>query len=290
MSVAARQNRDMPSTELGSALRAWRDRVSPASAGISTVGRRRARGLRREEVAHLAGVSADYLVRLEQGRAQNPSASVVQALARALRLDDTERDHLFHLAGHAAPTTGAIDTHVTPSVLRLVDRLGNTPVTVIDAAWNTVLQNQAADAVFGPVPPSGRERNRAWRTFMTPFDASNLEPQTRSMVERDIVADLHVTVQLYPDDASVASLVADLRRDSARFAELWETTPPRMRGSQRKVLDHPVAGRMTIDCDVLEVRGSDLQIVVFSAEPGTPDADALDLAVVVGLQDLTPSR
>lgn len=279
----------MTTTELGSALKAWRDQVSPRSAGIDDSGRRRAPGLRREEVAQLAGVSADYLVRLEQGRARNPSAQVVQALARALRLDDTERDHLFHLAGHAAPTSGVIDQHVTPSVLRLVERLGRTPVSVIDAAWNTVLQNQAADAMFGVLPASGRQRNRAWRIFMTPVGEGNLETQTRSMVERDVVADLHVTLQRYPHDESVASLVADLRRDSPRFAELWETTPPRERGSQRKTIDHPVVGRMTVDCDVLEVRGSDLQIVVFSAEPGTPDADALDLAVVVGLQELSAS-
>ncbi len=274
--------------DLGQALRTWRDAVAPESAGLPVGGRRRAPGLRREEVAQLAGVSADYLVRLEQGRASSPSVQVVQALARALRLDDADRDQLFRLAGHLPPTSGLIDRHVTPSVQRLVDRLGDTPVCVIDAAWTTVLQNAAADALFSPVAGEPlRRRNRAWRTFMH-TDATWMEEQTRSMVERDVVADLHAAIQRYPDDVQLRDLVHELRTSSPRFAELWESTPPRRRGAQRKTLDHPVAGRMTIDCDVLEVRGTDLQIVVFTAEPGTPDADALAMAVVVGLQDLDP--
>lgn len=277
-------------TELGSALRAWRERLGPQTVGLPVQPRRRARGLRREEVAHLAGLSGDYLVRLEQGRARHPSVQVVQALARALRLDADERDHLYLLAGHAAPTSGRLDRHVTPSVLRLVDRLGETPVTVIDAAWQVVLQNPAADALFGDLSSFvGRERNRAWRTFVGDESQRRLESQTRSMVERDVVADLHHALQRYPQDGELASLVADLRAESARFAELWETEPPRERGAQRKTLVHPVVGRMTVDCDVLTVRGSDLQIVVFSAEPGTPDADALAMAVVLGLQEMTQS-
>jgi hypothetical protein len=114
-----------------------------------------------------------------------------------------------------------------------------------------------------------------------------LEPQTRSLVERDIVADLHAALIRLPEDPDIASVVADLRAESPRFAELWETTPARVRASRRKTLDHPLVGRMTVDCDVLSVHGSDLQIVVFSAEPGTPDADALSMAIIVGLQDMS---
>ena len=106
------------------------------------------------------------------------------------------------------------------------------------------------------------------------------EPQTRSMVERDVVADLRAALLRLPDDPDLASLVRDLRRDSPRFAELWETTPARPRGAQRKTLHHPVVGWMTLDCDKLTVNDGELQIVVFTAEPGTPDAEALALAVV----------
>ncbi|MDO9456622.1 helix-turn-helix transcriptional regulator [Nocardioides sp.] len=278
----------MTSSELGTQLRAWRDRLSPSAAGLPGQARRRTPGLRREEVAALAGVSGDYVTRLEQGRARNPSAQVVQALARALRLDDEESDRLHRMAGHLPPTSGRMSRHVTPSILRIVERLGDTPVTVIDAAWETVLQNRAADVIFGDVSgETGRGRNRAWRTFMEVPGMGRLEPQTRSMVERDVVADLHAALIRLPEDPAIASVVADLREQSPRFAELWESTPARVRGSQRKTLDHPVVGRMTVDCDVLSVHSSDLQIVVFSAEPGTPDADALSMAVIVGLQDMS---
>ena len=278
----------MASSELGTQLRAWRDRLTPSAVGLPTQSRRRAPGLRREEVAHLAGLSGDYLVRLEQGRSQHPSVQVVQSLARALRLDREESDRLHRMAGHLPPTSGRMARHVTPSILRIVDRLGDTPVSVIDAAWETVLQNRAADVVFGDIAgEKGRGRNRAWRTFMDVPGMGGLEPQTRSMVERDVVGDLHAALIRLPEDPDIATLVADLREQSPRFAELWETTPARVRGARRKTLDHPVAGRMTVDCDVLAVHGSDLQIVVFSAEPGTPDADALSMAIIVGLQDMS---
>lgn len=278
----------MASSELGTQLRAWRDRLTPSAVGLPTQSRRRAPGLRREEVAHLAGLSGDYLVRLEQGRSRHPSVQVVQSLARALRLDHEESDRLYRMAGHLPPASGRMMRHVTPSILRIVDRLGDTPVSVIDAAWETVLQNRAADVVFGDIAgEKGRGRNRAWRTFMDVPGMGGLEPQTRSMVERDVVGDLHAALIRLPEDPDIATLVADLREQSPRFAELWETTPARVRGARRKTLDHPVAGRMTVDCDVLAVHGSDLQIVVFSAEPGTPDADALSMAIIVGLQDMS---
>jgi transcriptional regulator with XRE-family HTH domain len=278
----------MTSDELGTQLRVWRERLTPAQVGLPQHVRRRTPGLRREEVAQLAGVSTDYVVRLEQGRATHPSAQVVAALARALRLDDEERDRLHTMAGLAPPAPGRMDRHLTPSVQRIVDRLGDVPVAVIDASWQTITQNAAADALLGDLSyVTGRDRNRAWRTFLDLPQMGALEPQTRSMVEVDVVADLHAALIRLPDDPDLASLVADLRAASPRFAELWETTPARVRGAQRKTLDHPVVGRMTLDCDVLSVHGSDLQIVVFTAEPGTPDADALAMAVVLGLQDMT---
>jgi transcriptional regulator with XRE-family HTH domain len=274
---------------LGDALRAWRDQMAPESVGFVRSARRRTVGLRREEVAQLAGVSADYLVRLEQGRSTSPSVQVVDSLARALRLDAVDRDQLYRLAGHLPPTSGQIDRHVTPSVLRMVERFADLPVTVIDASWDVILQNSSADALFGPLATeSGRARNVAWRTFIDgPTIRGALAEDTLTAVELDIVGDLHDALLRYPEDVRLASLVADLREASPRFAELWETTPPRQRGHQRKTLIHSVVGEFTADCDVLTVRGSDLQLVVFSAEPGTPDADALALAVVVGAEDMS---
>jgi transcriptional regulator with XRE-family HTH domain len=131
--------------EFGHAVRRWRDRVSPEAAGLPAGGRRRAAGLRREELAQLAGVSVDYVTRLEQGRASHPAAQVVEALARALRLAGTERAHLFRLAGLAPPGPDTVPAHITPGVQRLLDRMTGTPVAVYDASWTllTVLGTQA---------------------------------------------------------------------------------------------------------------------------------------------------
>lgn len=273
--------------ELGAQLRLWRERVQPAAVGLPLQRRRRAPGLRREEVAQLAGLSVDYVVRLEQGRARHPSPQVLQALARTLRLDAEERDRLYRMAGQLPPTSGRMDRHISPSIMRVVERLEGVPVCVIDAAWQTVLQNRAADALFGDMSgKTGRDGNRAWRTFMSVSGMGGFEPQTRSMIERDLVADLHAAQIRLPDDPDIAALIEDLRRESPRFAELWETTSPRIRGAQRKTLIHPEVGRLTVDCDILSVHGSDLRIVIFSAEPGTHDAETLDLAVVIGLQEM----
>ena len=135
--------------ELAACLRTWRDRLTPAEVGLPAGGRRRAPGLRREELAQLAGLSVDYLARLEQGRASHPSPSVLAPLARALRLTDDEREHLFRVAGQAEPLAGTINRHVTPSVQRVIDRLSDVPVMVIDAAYELVAANPLAVALTG---------------------------------------------------------------------------------------------------------------------------------------------
>jgi transcriptional regulator with XRE-family HTH domain len=152
--------------ELGACIRSWRDRVLPAEAGLPSGSARRVPGLRREEVARLAGLSLDYLARLEQGRAAHPSPSVLASLARALRLSDEERAHLFRLAGLAEPSTGTMNRHIGPGVQRLLDRLGDVPVMVLDASWQVIALNPLAGALFGDLSDAGtRERNIAWRRF-----------------------------------------------------------------------------------------------------------------------------
>src|SRR3954447_11809451 len=144
--------------DLAASLRAWRDRLSPSEPGP----RRRAPGLRREEVAQRAGLSIGYLTRLEQGRATNPSPLVCEALARALRLSREERQTLFRLAGHAVPA-GAISRELTPGVQRMIERLGDLPVLVCDAAWEIVAKNDLARALLGD-----EVGNTARRQFLGP--------------------------------------------------------------------------------------------------------------------------
>jgi transcriptional regulator with XRE-family HTH domain len=150
-------------------VRHWRDRVSPQTVGVPVGGRRRAAGLRREELADLAGISADYLTRLEQGRATSPSVQVVESLARALRLADRERDLLYQLAGHAAPGLDVVPTRITASVQRLLDRLASTPVAVYDATSTLVIANAPFDALMGETSTwRGIERNALWRNLVGP--------------------------------------------------------------------------------------------------------------------------
>jgi transcriptional regulator with XRE-family HTH domain len=276
--------------ELAACLRSWRDRLQPEDAGLPAGGTRRAPGLRREEVAHLAGVSVDYLARLEQGRASNPSPSVLAPLARALRLSDDERAHLFRVAGHAEPDAGRIRRHVTPSVQRVLDRLADVPVLVVDAGWDIVAANALANALLGDVSGlTGRERNIAWAQFTDAPSRVVRTAEETAEFEDGVVADLHDALGRYPDDEPLRSLIDDLKRASPRFAERWERRPVAPHSTARKTLLHPEVGEITLDCDVLTVGGSDLRLIVYTAPPGSSDARALALLGALGLQSFAGS-
>jgi transcriptional regulator with XRE-family HTH domain len=271
--------------ELAACLRSWRDRLSPAEAGLPAGGTRRAPGLRREEVAQLAGLSLDYLARLEQGRASNPSPSVLAPLARALRLTDAERDHLYRVAGQAPPVAGRMSRHLTPGVQRVLDRLGDVPVLVLDAAWHVVAANALGAALLGDFSAQPlRARNIAWRHFTGGPSRLVRTPEEEAEHEADVVADLHDALGRYPDDPDLRALIDDLVAESPRFAELWEQRPVARRAADRKTFEHPEIGRVTLDCDVLTVVGSDLRLVVYTAPSGSPDAEALALLGAIGLQ------
>ncbi len=277
----------MDGLELGSALRRWRDRVSPADVGLPVGRRRRAAGLRREELAQLAGISADYLTRLEQGRATTPSAQVVEALARALRLPDGDRTLLYELARLTAPGLDVIPTRVPPSVHRMLDRLAHTPVVVYDATWTLVLANTPYDALMGDTTAwRGLERNAVWRSLTGRPTRVVHTPAEQADHEARLVADLRLTAARYPADPKLRRLVGELGESAPRFTELWESSEPAPQAerSRHKAVDHPSVGRITLDCDTLIDALDDLRISVYTAEPGTEDAERLALALVVGTQ------
>ncbi|MGW7619201.1 helix-turn-helix transcriptional regulator [Streptomyces antimycoticus] len=278
----------MATTEFGKAVRRWRDRVPPEAAGLPSGGQRRAAGLRREELAMLAGISVDYVTRLEQGRASHPSTQIVEALARALRLSGTERAHLFRLAGLAPPGPETVPAYITPSVQRLLDRLTGTPVAVSDASWTLLMANPPYVALRGdPSRWRGNERNGVWRHFVGEDSGSRQTHEDRSEFQAALVADLRTAAARYPADQRLRRLVAELRANSERFAELWDSGTVGHHEASRKTIDHPRVGTLTLDCDVLTVAGSDLRIVVYTAEPGTEDAERLALLTVLGTQTLT---
>ncbi|WP_156689860.1 helix-turn-helix transcriptional regulator [Mycobacterium sp. Marseille-P9652] len=278
----------MATTEFGLALRRWRDQLAPEAAGLSAGGRRRAVGLRREELAQLAGISVDYVTRLEQGRAVNPSEQVIEALARALRLSSAERVRLFNLAGRVPPGEGTVPTYIPPGVQRMLDRLRETPVAVFDAAMTQLMASPLYVALMGE--HAGNERNALWRHFLGSHGRVRHTPESLLELQTALVAGLRATAHRYPSDQTVRRLIHQLRSGSQLFAQLWDSgAVAGLQLTSRKTVDHPQVGAITLDCDVLAVPGADLTLMLYTAEPGSEDADRLALLAVIGTQPLVDS-
>lgn len=271
---------------LGATLRAWRARLTPEAVGRPAAPGRRTPGLRREDLADLAGLSVDYVVRLEQGRATNPSAQVSAALARALQLSAGERDHLYRLAGLQPPSSGVVSDHVPPGLQRMLTRLGDAPAAVFAADWQMVTWNAAWSALFGdPATVPAESRNLVRLRFLPdsrPLSRWRVVPSDPEATDRAVVADLRHASGRYPDDPRLARLIHDLLEHSPRFAELWRKGCVAGHGEDRKTIHHPTVGALTVDCDVLVDTETELKIVIYSAAPGSEDATKLELARVVG--------
>jgi len=267
------------SRELGVALRRWRDRLTPEGAGLpdvtGAVERRRATGLRREELALLAGVSVDYVTRLEQGRSVSPSQPILTGLARALRLSEAEREHLFLLAGQPPPR----DRHTSAlshGASKLLEQLDGVAASAYDASWTLISWNRHWVALSGePGDLRGRDRNVAWSHFTGQVGIVTHTEEQQAELEAAFVSDLRAATIRCPDDDELRSLVADLRVVSTRFAELWDAYVIAVHTMNRKTLHHPVMGPLHIDCHVLMVPDSDIRIVTHTAAPGSDASDKL---------------
>ncbi|MBN6038411.1 helix-turn-helix transcriptional regulator [Amycolatopsis sp. 195334CR] len=263
-------------TELGTALRAWRERIGPAEVGLPAGGNRRVPGLRREELAVLAGISVDYLVQLEQGRSGNPSPPVLGAFARTLRLNAVERELLYRLAGSVVPPSGSVPREVPPGVQRMIDRMSDTPLAVFTAAWDAVQWNPLWSELFGsPTGPA----NLIWGYFAaaSPAGASRIERDAAhaDAFERMMVSDLRRAADRYPDDRAVTELISGLREANPRFADLWDRYETLPIGRSHKTVVHPELGELVLDCDILTIERADLHIVLNWAAPGTDAAEKL---------------
>lgn len=275
---------------LGTTIRAWRDRLAPASAGLPAGRTRRAAGLRREDLAELAGISVDYIIRLEQGRAITPSAQVAGALARALQLSRQERDHLYRLAGLQPPRDGIITGYIPPGVQRVLARLGETPVAVFAADWQLVWWNRGWAALLGD--PSGvvaEERSLVRVCFPVPGSRGRLSgwpvvSRNREATERAIAADLRRASACYPGDIRLAELIRRTLDGNPRFAQLWRDGSVGRHAEDRKTVRHPEIGDITVDCDVLADTDSDVKVVIYTAVPGSEDETKLDLALAAGIR------
>lgn len=269
-------------------IRTWRDRLPPSAAALPVGRARRAAGLRREELADLAGVSVDYVVRLEQGRATRPSAQVVASLARALQLSTAERDHLYLLAHLVPPADSAISDHIPPGVRRVLARLGDVAVAVFAADWRLIWWNRSWAALLGD-PSSGPPELRNFARDRFPVGTGPAQLARWPVTERDsgatdaaVVSDLRRATGRFPRDARLAELVRVLGAGNQRFAELWAAGTVAAHREDHKTIGHPSVGSVAVDCDVLTDGDSELKIVIMTAVPGSADETKLRLSLVAG--------
>ncbi|MFF5289796.1 helix-turn-helix transcriptional regulator [Paractinoplanes globisporus] len=279
----------MDKQELGAFLRSRRERLRPEDAGLSSGPRRRTPGLRREEVAVLAHISTEYYVRLEQGRAPRPSGEVLAAIAGALRLTDAESDHLHVLAGTAPSRTGRHRRDVRPSILALLERLPLTAGFVVSATFEVLAWNDLAVALmedFAAVGPD--DRNLARKAFLAlPQPGTPLYGVSDAAEFRhSVVTELRSTLARYPSDPAVTGLIEELRAGSPDFARLWERHDVQAAPMLTKTFRHPAVGDITVNCDALALTDRDQRLVLYSAPPGSRDADALALLNVLGRETI----
>ncbi|MBM2617066.1 helix-turn-helix domain-containing protein [Actinoplanes sp. LDG1-06] len=277
-------------SELGAFLRSRRDRIRPADVGLPSGPRRRVPGLRRDEVAQLAGASVEYYIELERGAGSQPSEQMLAALARALRLTEDERDHVFHLAGRVTPPKGGPASHVHPGMADLLGRLLATPAQVITDLHVTLLQNPAAIALLGDHSVHrGADASFIHRWFTDPA-SRRLYPEADHPVQsRAFVADLRAAAaRRDARDTEIAALVGTLRERSAEFGELWAEHDVAFRRDDRKRILHPAMGLLEVNCLTLFSEDGRQRLLWFTPALGTDSAERLDLLAVIGTQDLLP--
>jgi transcriptional regulator with XRE-family HTH domain len=261
--------------ELGAALRAWRDRLRPEDVELAGSARRRVPGLRRRELAQLAGVSVDYLTQIEQGRAGTPSVHVLNALSRALRLSDDERSYLYAMANHLDPATTAVEEPVPGSVSRLLDRLVDTPAAVCSPSWELLAWNETWAQVHGyPLPGAlSPTRNVAIAHFSgAPTRVLRTHQQTAEFAAA-VAADLRATLARRPADAEVKDLVRRLAQRSEDFRRHWKSRAVGAYRGENKLVESPAGSDLRMRCDVFTIRPVDNRIVIYS-ETGRQDPTA----------------
>jgi hypothetical protein len=261
--------------ELASFLRARRAQVSPRDAGLPELGRRRTPGLRRQEVAQLAGMSIDYYIRLEQGRGPHPSRQVLSALGRALMLTRDERDYLFRLAGAAPPLPASPGREITPGIRHLLDSMPVTPAYVVDAAYNVLAWNELATHFIGNLAGYSDRNMIRWTFRRSPADVVWSDEDFLRFT-RSTVADLRAGYARYPGDPEIETLVTEMLALSPRFAEMWQAHEVEVRGPMLKRVNHPLAGPLEFECNVLHIAETGQRIIAYCAAPDSPTAQAFE--------------
>ena len=277
----------MDRAALADFLRRRREALQPGDVGIPVMARRRTPGLRREDVAALAAMSTDYYTRLEQQRGPQPSEQMLSALARALRLTADERDYLFLLAGHTAPAAAAA-SHVPPALLRVLDRLDDTPALILSNLGETLVQNRMAAALLGDrTGYTGLARSEVYRWFTDPAERVRYPEHDRDRQSRAQVANIRAAYGSMGPQSRAGELVRALQKASQEFAELWQRHEVARRFEDHKVLVHPELGEIELDCQVLFTEDQSQALLVLTAPPRTEGYEKLQLLAVLGQQDFS---
>ena len=279
----------MDRAQLADFLRSRREALQPEDVGLTKGPRRRRAGLRREEVAALSDMSVDYYSRLEQSRGPQPSEQMLAAIARGLRLTIAERDHLFHLAGHQPPKRTALSgEHVSPGLMRILDRLADTPAQVMTAMGETLVQTPAARALFGDETRfTGHARSVVYRWFTVPGTRDVYPQSDHEKLSRAFAADARGFAAQQGPGSRAQQVVDALLRESPEFATIWADHEINTVHELEKQVQHPEIGVMTVQCQFLVDPTQGQTLLVLTATPGTESHDKLQLLAVLGTQRLT---
>ncbi|MER6443069.1 helix-turn-helix transcriptional regulator [Streptomyces sp. NPDC001185] len=271
------------SAALGAFLRTRRASLQPHDVGLVRGQRRRAPGLRREEVAALCSMSADYFARLERGDGPQPSEQMLAAIARGLRLTADERDHLYLLAGYRTARGQVWAQYVSPGLMRVMDGITDTPAQVMGPLGETLLQTSLAVALLGDQTGyAGLDRSAAFRWFTDPVARERYHPDDHEKNSRINVAQLRSAVVRDGSGSAAADLVSVLRQKSAEFADLWERHEVGLRFSDTKRFLHPDVGRLDLFCQLLLEPDQGQSLLVFTAASGAENHEKLALLKVLG--------
>ncbi|MFD4355911.1 helix-turn-helix transcriptional regulator [Nocardia sp. NPDC058518] len=270
-------------TELAEFLRQRRESLQPEDVGLPRGRRRRTSGLRREEIAVLCHMSTDYYARLEQQRGPHPSEQMIASIAQGLHLSLDERDHLFRLAGHSPPARGAVSEHISPGLLRILDRLHDTPAEIVTELGETLRQTPLGTALTGDTTRfTGPARSIGYRWFTDPAERELYAPEDHPFLGRMFVSGLREVATRRGPDSRAAQYTTLLLADCAEFRTLWNTREIGVRPREVKRFRHPEVGPMELNCQTLLDPDQSHLLLVYTATPGSESYEKLQLLSVVG--------
>ncbi|WP_240340431.1 helix-turn-helix transcriptional regulator [Nocardioides sp. SYSU D00038] len=276
--------------QLAEFLRRRREALQPEDVGMPRGQRRRTRGLRREEVAVLCHMSTDYYSRLEQERGPQPSEQMIASIAQGLHLTVAERDHLFRLAGHRPPPRGPSSEHVSPGMLRIFDRLADTPAEIVTELGETLRQTPPKVALTGDWTRfTGPERSNGYRWFTDPSSRDIYVAEDHAFLSRMYAAGLRGIVAVRGPDSRAAELTRLLLERSEEFATLWADHEIGLEPDEVKRYQHPEVGRLDLNCQVLLDPHQSHRLMVYTADPGTESYEKLQVLTVIGAQRMSSS-